>query len=116
MMSEDTLNTVMIMGRLGSDVELKDIHGTRLAEFSIATHRISKDQKVSDWHRIKAWRYTADRVQNWMKGDHVWIEGELVSDQFEKNGIKITRWSIVMRRGQRITASNPRQVGGASWQ
>jgi len=115
-MSEDTLNTVTIMGRLGSDVELKDIHGTKLGEFSIATHRISKDQKVSDWHRIKAWRYTADRVQNWEKGDYVWVEGELVSDQYEKNGIKITAWSIVMRRGQRITAANPRQVGGgAQW-
>jgi len=115
-MSEDTLNTITIMGRVGSDAEIKDIHGTKLAEFSIATHRISKDQKVSDWHRIKAWIYTADRVQSWMKGDYVWIEGELVSDQYEKNGIQITAWSIVMRRGQRITAANPRQVGGgAQW-
>ena len=115
-MNEDTLNTITIMGRVGDDVEIKDINGTKLAELSVATSRISKDQRVTDWHRIKAWRYTADRVQDWRKGDYVWIEGELISDQYEKNGIRITKWTVVMRRGQRITPANPRQVGGgAQW-
>lgn len=113
----ETLNTITIMGRVGSDPEIKEINGTKLAEFSVATDRISKDRKVADWHRIKAWRYTADRVQNWRKGDFVWIEGELISDQYEKNGIKITKWTIVMRRGQQITSANPRAAGGgAQWQ
>lgn len=115
-MSEDTLNTITIVGRLGDDVDLKDIHGHQLAEFSLATSRISKDQRVTDWHNVKAWRHSAARTRDWRKGDYVWIEGELISDQYEKNGIKITAWSIVMRRGQRISSARPRQVGGeASW-
>ena len=113
---EYNLNTITIIGRVGGDIDIKDINGTRLAEFSVATHRISKEERVVDWHRVKAWRYTADRVQNWVKGDSVWIEGEMISDQYEKNGIRITAWSIVMKRGQRITAARPRQVGGgAQW-
>lgn len=112
-----TLNTITIMGRLGDDVDIKDIRGAKLAEFAIATHRISKDQQVSDWHDIKAWRYTADRVATWRKGDYVWVEGELVSDKYERNGIKITKWSINMKRGQRIRPANPHAVGGGSqWQ
>ena len=113
----ETLNTITTMGLVGSAAVIKDLNGTKLAEFSVATDRISKDRKVADWHRIKAWRYTADRVQNWRKGDFVWIEGELISDQYEKNGIKITKWTIVMKRGQQITSANPRAVGGgAQWQ
>ena len=64
-----TVNKVMLVGRLGSDPELKYTPGgTAVATLSIATNFVWRDkdgnqQEKTEWHRVVAWRKTAEFVQ-----------------------------------------------------
>ncbi|MEE9316581.1 MAG: single-stranded DNA-binding protein, partial [bacterium] len=62
MVARGTVNKVLLIGRLGSDPELRYTpNGDAVANFRIATNRVWKDQKgnqqeKTDWHRIVVWR------------------------------------------------------------
>ena len=79
-----TVNKVILLGRLGRDPELKYTPGGQaVVNFSLATNRVWKDQdgnpvERTDWHKIVAWRKTAEFVGNYLKkGRLVFIEGRL---------------------------------------
>lgn len=38
----------------------------------------------TDWHRIVAWNGLADAVKDYAKGDHVMVEGELRSSEYDR--------------------------------
>jgi len=38
----------------------------------------------TDWHRIVAWNGLADAVKDYGKGDHVMVEGELRSSEYDR--------------------------------
>ena len=73
---------VTLLGRLGSDPELKDVGNTQVATFGMATdRRVKKDgnwEKETDWHRIVAWGKTAEAAEKYLnKGDVAFIEGRV---------------------------------------
>ena len=79
-----TLNKVMLIGRLGSDPELRYTpSGLAVAKFSIATNMVWKDQQgnqqeKTQWHRIVAWRRLAEIAGEYLKkGRSVYVEGRL---------------------------------------
>jgi len=81
---QGTANKVILVGRLGQDPELKYTpSGSAVANFSMATNRVWKDQdgnqqKKTDWHRITAWRQAAEFAGNYLKkGSLVYVEGRL---------------------------------------
>lgn len=91
------LNTVHLIGFVGKEPERRQRHsnqdGTEAAYvvFSVATQSSWKDtqgawQKRTEWHRITAWNIlgesTAERIHS---GDHVHIQGRLVSATYDKN-------------------------------
>lgn len=41
-------------------------------------------QSHTDWHRIVAWNGLADAVKDYVKGDHVMVEGELRSSEYDR--------------------------------
>ena len=81
---QGTVNKVILVGRLGRDPELKYTpSGAAVANFSIATDRVWKDQdgtmqKKTDWHRIAVWRKWAEFANTYLKkGSLVYVEGRL---------------------------------------
>ena len=79
--SKGTLNKVMLIGRLGQDPELKYTpSGAAVLSFSIATNTSYKSQdgnsvENTEWHRIVAWRKTAEFVGQYAKkGTRVYVE------------------------------------------
>lgn len=86
------------MGTVGSDPEVKKVGERTLAKFSVATNRSFKSKKTGEretqtqWHNIEAWGPMADYIaENVKKGKHVYLEGEIRYNKYEKDGV--TRYS-----------------------
>lgn len=78
-----SVNKVIIIGRLGKDVELK--HGqSAFCTFSVATSEKWKDKnsgetkEQTEWHNCIAFGKTAELISTYCrKGSNVYIEGKL---------------------------------------
>jgi single-strand DNA-binding protein len=85
-------NRVHLIGYLGKNAEHKSVRASdrKYAVLSLATQRSWKGadeewHSKTEWHRVVAWNglgeYAAARLR---KGDHVYVEGTLVSSIYEK--------------------------------
>ena len=103
-------NRVHLIGYLGRNPEQKSAKqsGRKYTVFSLATKRAWKGadeewHSKTEWHRIIAWNglgeYAAAKLR---KGDHIYIEGTLVSNIYEKKvnkgknatSVEITFWQV----------------------
>ncbi len=98
------LNRVEVMGRIGSDIELKYTpNGQAVASFSVATSEKYKDksgimQEKTEWHSVVAWQKKAELInQYFSKGSRIFLEGKLQTRNWEKEGIKHYRTEIILR-------------------
>ncbi len=92
------LNKVMLIGRLGSDPEIRYTQdGTPVANFSLATDspvkRGDQWESETEWHRVVAWRRLAEICNEYLgKGRLVYVEGRLRTRSWEdRDGNK--RWT-----------------------
>lgn len=80
------------LGRLGSDPEIRDVQGTKVATFSLATSKKWTDKsgekkEQTEWHNCVAWEKKAELIEQYVhKGDQLYIEGELKTDKYDKDG------------------------------
>ena len=79
-----SVNKVTLVGRLGQDPETKDVNGTTVANFSLATSETWKDKdsgekkEKTEWHRLVAWGRQAEIIGKYLnKGSLIYIEGQL---------------------------------------
>lgn len=117
-----SVNKVFILGRVGKDVEVKEVGGVKCAAFTIATSERYKDKngevkENTEWHNIVAWRTTADICERFVhKGDQVYVEGKIKYRTWESNGEKRYATDIVADKvellGKRET-NNETQHGAA---
>ncbi len=96
-------NHVLLIGRLGQDIELKKFsNGNQVARVSLATNEsYKKDDEwttETQWHRIVAWGKLAERMSNQLKkGQQVTVQGKLKYNTFEdKNGITRTVAEVII--------------------
>ena len=90
-----SVNKVIIIGNLGQKPELKQLqNGQAVANFSVATNKRWEDkagakQERTEWHKIVVWGKQAENCAKYLdKGRPVYIEGELQTRQWEKDGQK----------------------------
>ncbi len=117
-----TLNRVMLIGRLGSDPELKYTPSGRAnTTISVATNRHWKSQdgtpqEKTEWHRIVAWSKLAEVVGEYLKkGSNVYIEGRLQTRSWDDDsGNKRYITEIVMEDMEMLGSSgyNQQSAGG----
>jgi single-strand DNA-binding protein len=105
------LNSVTIVGFVGADPDQRQArnNGSKFTVLSVATQRSWKnaeDEWVSkvEWHRIAIFRprLAESVLNNIKKGDHVLVEGTLVSDVYEREvrkgkkntTVKQVLWSV----------------------
>jgi single-strand DNA-binding protein len=93
----NSLNKVILIGRLGKDPELKyTASGTPFCRFSIATSDVWNDktsgerQEKTEWHNIVVWDRLAEICNQYLtKGKQVYIEGALQTREWDdQEGIK----------------------------
>lgn len=98
----NSVNKVILLGRLGKDPELKYIpSGAPVANFSIATDEVwidrnNEKQKRTEWHRIVAWGKQAEFCGEYLsKGRLLYVEGRLRSRTWEdRNGNQRTTTEV----------------------
>jgi single-strand DNA-binding protein len=88
------MNKVILVGRLGGDVELKYTNdGTPVANFSVATSEKYTDksgekQEKTEWSRIVVWGKLAELCNQYLaKGRECLVEGKLATRSWEKDGV-----------------------------
>jgi single-strand DNA-binding protein len=92
-----SLNKVLLIGRLGSDPEIKQmVNGKSVARLSLATSNTWKDKNTgekkekTEWHRVVIFNEGLINVvkQYVKKGAQVYIEGQLTTRKWtdEKSG------------------------------
>ncbi len=94
------LNSVIIMGRLTADPELRTTtSGLSVTSFTVAVDRNyrSGDERQTDFINCVAWRATADFVTRYFrKGQMIAVQGSLQVRNYEdKNGNKRTAYDVV---------------------
>ena len=93
-MARSGINKVILVGNLGQDPEIKHTAGgAAVTTLSIATSDSWKDkdsgmeQERTEWHRVVLWRRLAEIAGEYLKkGSKVYIEGQLQTRKWEKEG------------------------------
>ena len=115
------LNKVMLIGRLGSDPEIRYTpDGTAVANFSIATSEEWKDKNSgekkerTEWHRIVAWRKLGELCGEYLsKGRQIYVEGRLQTRSWEKDGVTRYTTEIIASDVQFLGAKDSANAGGS---
>lgn len=90
------LNKVMIMGRLTKDVESVELeNGSKVSKFSIATNRYYKDKtsgekkQITSYINAECWGQQGETINQYFNsGDEIYVEGEICTQSWEKDGQK----------------------------
>lgn len=97
-----SINTVTLMGRIGSDPVVREAGQTKVAQFSLATGGkfTTKDGREMDdtaWHSIVAWRGLAEISEKYIhKGSQVLVIGHLAYRKYtDNNGVEKSITEIV---------------------
>lgn len=101
-----SVNKVFLVGNIGSDPEVKTMQsGDKVANFTVATSESWKDKATgerkerTEWHRVVIFNQNLVTVaENYLKkGSKVYIEGQIETRNYEKDGQKIYTTEIVLR-------------------
>ncbi len=90
------LNHVQLIGFLGKDPEKREVrgNGTTFTVLSVATQQSWKAandewQSKTEWHRVVAFNRLGESIADTLhKGDHVLVDGLLVSSKYERENGK----------------------------
>lgn len=119
-MANSDINSVIIVGRLTRDVELKYMNnGNAVASMSIAVNRSKKegDQWVSEAHffDVSYFGKGAEAVKPYLtKGKQIAIQGSLRQNRWEKDGQKQSRVVIVADSVELLGGNSGSNGGGYS--
>ncbi len=119
-----SINKVILVGNIGNDPEVKSMQsGDKVCNFSVATSESWKDKATgerkerTEWHRVVVFNQGLINVcENYLKkGSKVYVEGQVETRNYEKDGQKIYTTEIVLRpfRGE-ITMLDSRNSGAGS--
>lgn len=115
------MNKVILVGRLGSDPELKTVGNNQtVARLAVATSEswTGKDgqkQERTEWHRIVVWGKLAEICGKYLaKGRQVLIEGKIQTRSWEDNGTKKYATEIVASTVQFLGSNNSGEASGGS--
>lgn len=101
----------IIIGRVGSDPETKQISGDKtMTRVNVAAdHNYKKDNEwVTDteWYRVTFFGWAAPSVAEWKKGDVVFIEGRMHTRSWEdKDGNKKYSTELLPTKQRRVSAN-----------
>jgi len=115
------LNRVMLLGNVGADPELKmTAGGQAVLKIRLATSETYLDknkvrQERTEWHSITVWGKRAEALGKFVsKGDRLFVEGRLVTESWEKDGVKqyrtgVTAENIILAGGGKSNGGGARR-------
>jgi single-strand DNA-binding protein len=119
-----SVNKVILVGNLGKDPEIRSFQsGDRVANFSIATSESWKDKATGERKEKTQWHNVVVKNENLVgicekylkKGAKVFIEGQLETRKYEKDGRDVYTTEVVVPRFRgEITMLDSKGGGGAA--
>lgn len=108
------LNNVNLIGRVTKDIELRKTQSNKsVIKFTIA---VDEGNNKTQFIECRAWEGLAETIQKYvLKGDMVNINGRLVNNNYENNGVKYYSYlveanSMTLLPNKRQSQQNPAQV------
>jgi len=115
-----SLNRVLLVGNLTRDPEVRYLtSGAPVADLGLAVSRKFRTQQGEDreevcFVNVTAWGKTAENCGQYLsKGSPILVEGRLKFDQWEKDGQKQSRLTVVAESVQ-FLSSGRRSEGGTA--
>lgn len=109
-------NQVQIIGRLGTDVELRTTQNDKkVTNISIAVNRyytngIGQKVESTDWFKVVAWGAMAENMEKILhKGDEIMVQGRLSTGSYEDKN-KVTHYTTEIVAEQFLFISSPKRV------
>ena len=104
------INKVILIGNLGNDPETKFLpSGGAVTNVSLATSESWKDkqtgqmQERTEWHRVVFFNKLAEIANQYLKkGSKVYVEGELRTQEWERDGQKHFKTEVVASEMQML--------------
>ena len=109
------VNKVIIIGNVGQDPEARSMpNGDAVSNISIATsEKWEKDgnkQERTEWHKVVFFKRLAEIVNQYVKkGSKIYVEGQLRTNQWEKDGQKHYTTEIIAREMQMLDGRSDEQ-------
>lgn len=92
------MNKIIICGRLGAAPTTRQAGASTVTSLRVATREGYGEKERTQWHTVEAWGALGENcARHLVSGQQVLVEGQLRSDEWEKNGVKQTLWKIVAR-------------------
>jgi single-strand DNA-binding protein len=107
-----SINKVILAGRIGRQPEIKHVGDKKVCNFSLATSESYKDKngnkvEQTEWHNVEVWGQTAKFVADYIKkGYLVYVEGQIKTDKYQKEGIDVYATKI---RAEVVKNLTPKQ-------
>lgn len=112
------VNKVILVGNLGQDPESREVNGSTVCNFRVATNESYKDSTgklvdKTEWHSVVAWGKLAEICGKYLsKGTQVYIEGSLQTRSYEKDGV--TKYATEVKAGEMTILSGSGSGDGES--
>lgn len=101
-----SINKVILIGHIGQDPDVRTFQsGDKVASFSLATSESWKDKasgerkERTEWHKIVVFNQGLIKLcESYLtKGSKVYVEGQLETRNYDKDGVKHYTTEIVLR-------------------
>ena len=115
------VNKAIIVGNLGNDPETRSLpNGDAVTNISVATSESWKDasgnkQERTEWHNIVFFKRLGEiAAQYLVKGSTIYVEGQLRTSNWEKDGQKHYKTEIIGREMQMLDSKGGAQSSTSS--
>lgn len=90
------MNNICLVGRLTTDLEIKQSNNKKYGKFTLAVNRLLKKNET-DFINCTAFGKTAETLQKYCKKGHrIGVQGRIHTSTFEKNGEKRSSYTIIV--------------------
>lgn len=115
-----------VSGNIGSDPEVRDVNGTKVANFSIAvnegyTTKAGEKVEKTHWYRLEAWDGSNGKglVSNVIepyvkKGTTVFAQGFPIIEEYEKDGVTQRSFKVKLAGAGSTFRMSGKSDGGGS--
>lgn len=109
------MNKVMLIGRLTRDPEIRGEGDKKVAKFSLAVDRFSKDNGA-DFPNCVAFGKKADFAEKWLKkGSKIAVEGRIQTGSYtNKDGVKVYTTDIVVDNSEFVESRSRQEAAAPS--
>ena len=105
------MNNVNLIGRIASDIEVKELEKSKVATISLAVQRRYKNAEgnyETDFISCQVWNELASTIKEYCKkGDLIGITGRLSTSVYEVEGTKRKSYDVII---ENITFLQPKKT------